>query len=235
MAVTKVIDIVRRVERILNDDAAVRWTRLEIQDWLNDAYKEIVLLRPDANSYTSNVMLASGTRQKIGDSSSINLPAAIRILDVIRNTAALSNKKGIMLISRKILDEQYPFWHSSTGSVNITHWVFDLRAPKEFFVFPPSDGKAEVEILYSSVPTPHALSETDLNPTGTNATTILLDDIYANAITDYILYRAYSKDADYAANAQRAVNHQSAFTGSITAKTSTDAAVTENASVARGA
>ena len=234
MAVTKVIDIVRRVERILNDDAAVRWTRAELQDWLNDAYKEIVLLRPDANSNTAEVILAVGTRQKMGDASSINIPSAIRILDVIRNTAATSNKKGVMLISRKILDEQYPLWHSATGSVNVTHWVFDQRAPKEFFVFPPSDGSAEVEILYSSVPTPHALAEADLNPSGANTTTILLDDIYANAITDYILYRAYSKDAEYAANSQRAANHQAAFTGSIGAKTSTDAAVTENAAIARG-
>lgn len=44
---------------------------------------------------------------------------------------------------------------------------------------------------------------------------ITLDDIYANALLDYILYRAYSKDADYAGNAQRAIAAYEAFLRSI--------------------
>lgn len=45
--------------------------------------------------------------------------------------------------------------------------------------------------------------------------TITLDDIYANALLDYILYRAYSKDADYAGNSQRAISAYTAFLRSI--------------------
>jgi len=46
-------------------------------------------------------------------------------------------------------------------------------------------------------------------------TTINIDDIYANALVDYMLYRAYSKDAEYAGNAQRAVAHYTAFSNSL--------------------
>lgn len=55
------------------------------------------------------------------------------------------------------------------------------------------------------------------------ATPIKLDDIYANAILDYVLYRAYSKDAEYAANASRAALHYQAFTAALGAKTQVDA------------
>ena len=69
------------------------------------------------------------------------------------------------------------------------------------------------------------LSESDLDPTGSNTEVIKLDDIYLTPITDWILYRAYSKDAEYGANEARAVAAYQSFTASIGAKTQTDAAV----------
>ena len=36
-------------------------------------------------------------------------------------------------------------------------------------------------------------------------------DIYANAVQDYVLYRAYTKDSEYAGNAARAQAHYAAF------------------------
>lgn len=44
---------------------------------------------------------------------------------------------------------------------------------------------------------------------------ISIDDIYANALLDYILYRAYQKDADYAANNQRAMTAYESFLNSL--------------------
>jgi len=224
MATTKVIDIVRRAEKILNDEGAVRWTRLELQDWINDAYKEVVLLRPDANSQTATVTLAAGTRQKLSDTGTINLPTALRVLDVIRNMAATSNKRAVRFVDRRVLDDQLPGWHSETESVNIVHWMFDILTPKEFLVYPPATALAQIELVYSSVPASHALSAGALDPAGSDTTIINLDDIYANVILDYLLYRAYSKDADYAANGQRAINHLNSFNSSLGAKTAIDVA-----------
>lgn len=224
MATTKVIDIVRRAEKILNDEGGVRWTRLELQDWINDAYKEIVLLRPDANSQTATVTLAVGTRQKLGDAGSINLPSALRVLDVVRNMAATSTKRAIRFVDRRVLDDQLPGWHAETGSVNVVHWMSDIRTPKEFLVYPPATSLAQVELAYSSVPTSHALAANALDPASNDTTVINIDDIYANVILDYLLYRAYSKDADYAANGQRAINHLNTFNASLGAKTATDIA-----------
>ena len=41
-------------------------------------------------------------------------------------------------------------------------------------------------------------------------------DTYANALMDYILYRAFSKDAEFAANAARATAHYGAFSSAMT-------------------
>ena len=38
-----------------------------------------------------------------------------------------------------------------------------------------------------------------------------LDDIYINPIIDFMLYRCFSKDAEYAANSNRAAGHYNAF------------------------
>lgn len=225
MAVTKVIDIVKRAEKILNDEGGVRWVRTELQDWINDAYKEIVIIRPDANATSTTVTLAVGTRQKLTDAGSINLPTATKVLDVVRNMAATSTKRAIRYVDRRILDDQAPAWHAETGSVNIIHWMHDPRLPKEFMVYPPATAAAQVELSYSSVPASHALALATLDPSSGDTTVINLDDTYANVILDYVLYRTYSKDAEYAANGQRAINHLNAFNASLGIKTQVDVAV----------
>lgn len=222
MATTKVIDIIRRAQKILNDAGAVRWELIELQDWINDSYREIVKIVPAANTQVATVSLAAGVRQKMSDPASINLPNAIRVVDVVRNMAATSRKRAVVLVDREMLDETIPDWSGATASVDIANWMFDERIPKEFMVYPPapaiSPTPARVELAYSSVPAQHALSESALNPEGSNATVINLDDIYANAILDYVLYRGFTKDAESDNAAGRAVGHFGAFNAALGAK-----------------
>ena len=55
------------------------------------------------------------------------------------------------------------------------------------------------------------------NPTSIGAATDLIqvDDIFANALINYVLYRAYLKDAEFAGNQQRAGNYYSIFSQSL--------------------
>lgn len=223
MAFTKVVDVVGRAQVITQDTTGTRWTRVELQNWLNDAYKEIVLVRPDANAQSATVTLAAGTRQSIAVSPS----GALRLMDVVRNMAATSSKRAIRKIDRKILDDQLPDWHTQAGSVDIQHFIFDERVPKEFMVYPPALATAQVEIVYSSVPVPHTLTEAQLSNSAT-VDTIKLDDVYANAMLDYILYRAYLKDAAYAGNAERAMMSLQAFNNALGLKTQSDMANSPN-------
>jgi len=131
MATVKVIDIIRRVEFVLQD-TNIRWPRLELQNWINESYMAITLLRPDANAKTGTFTCAEGTRQVLTD----QFASALRLLDITRNLAATSTKKVVRIVSRSVLDDQKPTWHSETNSVNIQHYTHDTRQPKEFFCLP---------------------------------------------------------------------------------------------------
>lgn len=220
MATVKVTDIIRRVEDVLQD-SNIRWPRLELQNWINESYLAITLLRPDANAKSGAFSCADGTRQVL----TAQFPSALRLLDVTRNVAATSNKKVIRLVSRSVLDDQRPGWHAETGSSSIQHYTFDPRQPKEFFVYPPATTAAQVEVVYAASPEAHSLTETELDPDTGSTEVIKLDDIYMSPIIDWVLYRAYSKDAEYGANEARASAAYQAFNAAIGAKSQTDSAV----------
>lgn len=210
MASVKVVELISKAQTLLQDVTGVRWPVTELQGWLNDGYREVVNLRPDANTQTGTFTCSAGARQTV---TSV-FTSALRLVEVVRNVASASDKRAIRLIDRKMLDEQRRTWYAETGADTIQHYMFDPRLPKEFLVYPPATTDASLEIVYSSVPTGHTLTEAQLTNTSTTDV-IKLDDSYANALLDYVLYRAYSKDSEYAANAQRAVAHYQAMQGSL--------------------
>jgi hypothetical protein len=112
--------------------------------------------------------------------------------------------RSVRVVEREILDAQKPDWHTETGSATIQHFMFDERSPRVFYVYPPASG-AKLEIVYSQ--TPSEITNT--------ATELTNEDIYAGALVDYVCYRAFSKDSEYAGNAQRAVMHYQQFANSL--------------------
>ena len=86
--------------------------------------------------------------------------------------------------------------------------IVDPDDPKKFYVYPgvKSGLNAYIEIVYSDVPT-------DLSAT---SSTIGMDDIYGNALVDYVLYRCYMKDAEFAGSQERAGSHYQLFISSLT-------------------
>jgi hypothetical protein len=217
MATITGLSIIERAAIVLQDTTGVRWPQLEeLLPWLNDGQREIVLRKPDAYAQNAVVAMVAGTKQTI--------PASgIQLLDVIRNmgTGGATPGRAVTRIDREILDEQRPDWHSETASAETKHYMFDPRDPKHFYVYPPQHATpGKLEMVYAASPT-------DLSAL---ANTITLDDIYAGVLLDYILYRAYSKDADLSPSApQRAVAHYNAFLASLGAKGQIDQSVNPNA------
>jgi hypothetical protein len=119
--------------------------------------------------------------------------------------------RAIRIVDVDILNTQEPDWHNPTVTGDAAHttvskhYVFDEDDPRKFYVYPGVAGEAFVEIVYSAAPT-------DLANT---SATIAVDDIFGNAIIDFVLYRCYMKDAEYAGNGQRAGTHYQLFAGSI--------------------
>jgi hypothetical protein len=201
--------IIDKAEVILQDTTNVRWTADELLGWLNDAQREIALIKPDASVKTIAVLLSSGTKQTLGSGTTGD---AIMLLKVIRNMGTTGSVPGnaIRVVSGEILDAQRPAWHTETSAAAAVHFIYDPRNPKQFYVYPPNTGTGWVEIMYSCSPANVAAV----------GNTITVDDVFSNAILDYILYRAYSKDVEYAGNADRAVKHYMAFQNSLGANSS---------------
>ena len=203
-------NLLLRIRNTLPDTTGVRWLDAELLRYMNDAQREIVNLRPEAAATTANVALVVGTAQTIPT-------AGLRLIKVVRNMSAAggsaTGKRAIRIVDREILDSQEPDWHDSSVSgdaahtTTVKHYVFDKDDPRRFYVYPgASTTSTFVEIVYSTNPTDFA---------NTSSATMFVDDIYANALIDYVLYRSYMKDAEFAGNQQRSGMHYQLFTRSL--------------------
>jgi hypothetical protein len=199
--------VIRRAVETLQDTTSVRWPVGELVRYLNDGQREIVLYRPDAMVTNATVTCVAGTKQSLPTLGS-------KLIEVIRNSASTSAKKAIRMINREILDAQTPGWHNLTGTVDILHFMYDPRDPRVFYVYPPATTLAMVDIVYSSYPS-DITEPADGSLYSAVTGNISVPDIYGNVLGDYILYRAYTKDSEYAGNAGRAQAHYTAFANAL--------------------
>lgn len=208
--------ILKRVVDQLMDVANVRWSAAELVRYLNDGQKEILIYRPDATGTTLTVNLTAGAKQ--------SLPAgAFKLLDVVRNSGG--TKAAVRKIDQKLLDAQLPDWYNGTGQTVIKHYMYDPRDPRVFYVYPPAAAaNAALEILYSIYPTD--IAEPAAGASYTTVTgDITVTDFYSNALIDYILFRAFAKDAEFGGNITRAQAHYAAFQNGVGVEASATAAV----------
>lgn len=216
MATIQVNNLISRASTLVQDTTNVRWPTTEFLDWLNDGQREVVLYKPEASVKNTNFALTSGATKH-------TLPAdGILLVDVTRNMGAGSTPGyPVRITTREVLDAQKPLWHSDTNTVGyVQHYIYDPRDPKTFYVYPKAPATWYVELIYSAAPTDCTLGGT-----------IQIDDIYANALLDYMLYRAYSKDAEYAANGGLAVAHYQAFTNALGVKSQGEASRNPNTTI----
>lgn len=196
--------IIHRATDLLQDQTSVRWTVNELVRWLNDAQRAVIKVRPDSMNTTGTGTLSAGSRQSLIAMTGITNPS--KLIEITRNVAATSQKKAVTLIPRAILDKQTPGWHSVVQAVDIFHYMFDPRDPLTFYVYPPATALAQLEIMYSAYPTD--VAEPGDGKTWSDVTgNISMKDIYADDLLNFVLFRAYSKDSEYAGNTQRAAGY----------------------------
>lgn len=177
--------IIDTVSVTLQDSSNVRWTRPELLGYLNDGQREIVLAKPDSYAKNTTMPMVAGTKQTIP-------PDGIMFMRLTRNMGVNGAAPGRVVreIEMRILDEQRVDWHYAAPNQVAELFCRVDQDPKRFYVFPPQPAAnpSQMEIIYSAVP-PDVADES--NP-------ITLDDIYKTPLIQYVLYRAYTKDADYA-------------------------------------
>jgi hypothetical protein len=197
MSAITVQEILDQVSYMLTDDANTRWTAAKLLDWFNEAQREVVVKRPDAYSSREPLITVAGSTQ--------SLPAeGLRLLDVI----------GLSKIDEHLLDMFLAGWRSGTevAASALEHFITDERIPTTFDLYPPSIAGESINILISKLP------EVQVDA----SQLIDVNDSYANALQEYILHRAWSKDAEYAGNDQRSQLHLGNFQRMIGEKTQSD-------------
>jgi hypothetical protein len=123
-------------------------------------------------------------------------------------TSGTTPGRAIRLVSKELMDGFNPDWHSDTAATVVKNYVYDPQDQTAFWVYPPSDGNGYLQVNYARMPVPCS-SETD---------TIYVNDILQTAILDYVLYRACSKDAEYAPGLALAQGYWTAFNSALGAK-----------------
>ena len=197
---TKISEITTPVRTILQDDGT-RWTDAELLVWVGAAYREIVTTKPEIGAKVAPIALQAGSLQFT--------PAdAYRLINITRNIAPQTTV--VRPVERAVLDIQYPTWHSDPSTGRIDSVVYDIASPNQFWVWPQATAGMVVEMVYSSIPaTPSSLNDN-----------LAINDGYSGLVVDYLLYRAYSKDAG-AGDAALAQTYRQAFYESLGIKKTT--------------
>jgi hypothetical protein len=202
---TTVRSILNRAASLLNDEEHVRWEESELLEWLNDGQRAVVRgPATDAYILRDNMTCTGGTVQ--------TLPTdAIRLVDVVKN---VSGGQTIYQSDYATVDALSAAWRNAAPG-DAENYFYDERNPLQFELYPPQSGGEVVEIVYSAQPA-------DVTVTGA----IIISDMYADSLIDYVVYRGLSKDTeDSAGEMNRASGFYRAFLLGIGQKDGTDAQV----------
>ena len=206
--------IIDKASNQLFDIPNIKWSRAELLGWVNVAQRLIVIMQPSSTNTISIVPLVAGSRQ--------SLPAhAWLLLDILRNyTAATGGAPGraVRVVSRKLLDTFDPDWHSATATKSVMNYLFDKQDQTAFFVYPPNNGTGFLEVNYSTIPF-DLTAETDV---------ISVPDAYEDAILNYVMFRACSKQADFAPGMQLADGYLTILNNLLGAKLTAETANNPN-------
>ena len=185
----------------LQDLTGIRWPATELVQHLHEGQRAIAQKRPDTTATVVTFSPAApGARH--------TLPAAAAsLIDIPRNAAG--RKRAITKVDQVLLDATVRDWQGMTPSTEVLHFMHDLREPRVFLTYPPAAATTSLELMYSAYPasTPTASGATAATVSGN----IDLPDEWATALRYYVLFRAWSKDAEYGGNPQLAATNYGLF------------------------
>jgi hypothetical protein len=194
-------DVLSRCRDILQDTEEVRWTTPELLQWVNDVLALLVFHVPDANSVLETHIATAGVHQSL-------LSGAV-LIDVEYNINQDDTPgRTVRVVDKDSLAVGFPDWRSATAGAT-KHFMFNPKFPLQFDVYPPAEEGAK--LLVRKAQYFDVVDETYELPIPT---------IYASAAMDYVLFRAFSKDAEYAQDAGRAAQYERRYMTALGMKVS---------------
>ena len=213
-----VSDLIAKARELLVDPDKVRWTDNELMSWLDSAYQQVILHRPDANSSLITHTCVPGPLQTLD--SKLNGPLLLAVKRNILTDANGNTSPGVpvRLVSITLADTLIDTWYAAPASSDgqVLEYMYDERTPRQFYVYPNATDKTKLELLVSTIPTPHSdVSES-----------IAINNRYFGVLLDYVLYRAYLRDASTTHAKDLAITHLRSFADTLGIKLSVDNAIT---------
>ena len=192
--------IINRVRlQLVDTSASPRWSDTELLNWLSDGQRSIVAAIPYAAPVKVVQAMVAGVEQP--------LPAVAHQLITVYRNLSLSGVRGqsCQEVDRKLMDLQYSSWPADAPSSTVRAWWYDVDDPQNFYVYPPNDGTGSVELAYALMPVDVA----------SDATPLVVRDIFQTALFDYVMARAHQKDSDYAAGGALVTAYMQLFSSFI--------------------
>ncbi len=199
--------IIKDAQVVLQDLGGVRWPATELVGYLNAGQNALVQARPDQNAVVRAFEPIEGAVQ--------TLPVdALTFIDIAGNTSG--KQRSIRKVESKTLDDVDRDWHSMLPASVFVHFCHDTRFPRQFLLYPPAKppgSGASVDLVHSVAPTP--VPAAGGMPFSTVTGNIGLADNWAGALLNYVLGRAYAKDAEYGNNATKSATYLGAFASEV--------------------
>lgn len=181
----------------LNDPKGENWSLTELLRYLNDGLQLMVQYVPHEFSKVKTDTLVAGAEQ--------SLPAqGVELVEILANVNANDTYADVPFeTTKRSLSLGDPAWRqASPGTAK--EWAKDPSSPTTYWVSPPAAAGNKVEIEYIEHPSTLVINGVlpihgDLEP----------------ALADYVLYRAFSKDTDYAGEAGLSTLHYNSFLSAV--------------------
>ena len=200
-----VSDLITAAATELQDSAHTRWSRVELLGYFNAAQRAFADLRPDQMAQERIVALEAGWNQRLpGD--------VLALLDITHNANVAQRR--ITKTDQCTLDMVAPAWRSGAPARDVAHFMHDLKTPMQFAVYPPV--QAGVQVWAQLALAPADLSD-EAQPPGVPVR-------WMDALREFVLFRAYSKDAEVG-SAALAKAHFDLFNNAIGVQAQSAAAV----------
>ena len=196
----------------LNDPSFVTWSEADLIRYLNSAQRQLILVRPDSNSSTENVLLTPGESKH-----SLNA-GSLRLLEVESNMGSdglIRGRSLRMVDSESLKTFDRDSQKASKGKTVIREIFYNDKAPTIFRTEPAAHATTPVylELTVSKVP---------VDIVDPDADSIDVPDIYEQPLRQYMLHLAFAVEVESQASMTKSRAYLQDFYNSLGIKTKVD-------------
>ncbi|SAK62632.1 hypothetical protein AWB76_03283 [Caballeronia temeraria] len=210
-------DLALEVAALLNDAESgyefIRWTEAELIEYANDGAAQVASLRPDDFASSQELTLQPGARQTLPNDAT-HFYRVDGTLDQYGGVVGMPSATdyGATRIAASYFDD-LACAACRSGAYTVRSFSFDPTSSRSFFVDPPVPAGKPVKIMVTYAAALARAQADDPLP---------LPERYHNAVIEWMLYRAFSKDTESASAASHAQEHFGAFNTLVAASQQVD-------------